>query len=115
MDERGSAVPTAQVMVFDARGQRVNTIVLTSASLTIGRRPDNDLVLENATVGRNHVRIDWDDRQVLITDLGSPNGTLLGDVRLAPQNPHLWMPGQVVQIGPYSLQLQTTTPGVVLP
>lgn len=43
----------------------------------IGKSPDNDLVLADATVSRDHCEIIRDARGYLLRDLGSTNGTLL--------------------------------------
>ena len=49
---------------------------------TIGSSPDNDLVLDDATVSRFHCRIEADDRGYRVTDLDSKNGTFLGEARV---------------------------------
>ena len=43
----------------------------------IGKNPDNDLVLTDATVSRHHCEIKRDARGWLVRDLGSTNGTVL--------------------------------------
>ena len=49
---------------------------------TIGRAPDNDFVLTDPLVSAHHARIEWSARGVLITDLGSTNGTFVGNTRI---------------------------------
>ena len=46
---------------------------------TIGRRSDQDIVLDDASVSRAHARIEIDAEGVAIVDLGSTNGTLVND------------------------------------
>ncbi len=58
-----SAAPAA------ARGARI---------ITIGRGPENDVVLDYATVSTRHARLLIDGGSVTIEDLGSTNGTFLG-------------------------------------
>ena len=48
----------------------------------IGRAPDNDFVLSDPLVSAHHARIEWNDDGVLITDLGSTNGTFVGNTRI---------------------------------
>lgn len=48
----------------------------------IGSSPDNDLVLDDPTVSRNHARLEFDATGYQLTDLNSKNGTYIGDVRL---------------------------------
>ncbi|GIW01864.1 choice-of-anchor D domain-containing protein [Roseiflexus sp.] len=99
-----------QVAVIDAQSGSVRAIALTSAGITVGRLANNALQLDAPVVSRNHARIDWDGSRATITDLGSKSGTRLGRVRLTPQTPQVWEPGQEVHIGPYTLRLDIGAP-----
>ncbi len=46
-------------------------------TLTVGRLPDCDVVVDDPSVSKHHARIDWDDRThyARLEDLGSSNGT----------------------------------------
>lgn len=46
-------------------------------SLTIGRHPDNDIVIDNLAVSGQHARIDHREGKFHLADLGSRNGTFL--------------------------------------
>jgi hypothetical protein len=48
--------------------------------------------------------------QVWLVDLGSSNGTRVGEVILAEQLPQLVLPGQTITIGEYTLELEFTPP-----
>ncbi len=50
---------------------------LTGESLTIGREPGNDIVVENLLVSGYHARIDSAGKEYVLTDLQSKNGTFL--------------------------------------
>ena len=63
-----------------------------ASSLTIGRAPENDLVVEHVTVSRQHARLTLEQGRLYLEDLGSSNGSFLGEMRLTP--------GQVVEIPP---------------
>ncbi|PIS47085.1 MAG: hypothetical protein COT17_05450, partial [Elusimicrobia bacterium CG08_land_8_20_14_0_20_51_18] len=45
--------------------------------VTIGRKADNDLVLDNATVSGHHCKIYKAGETFFIEDLGSTNGTFV--------------------------------------
>jgi signal transduction histidine kinase/pSer/pThr/pTyr-binding forkhead associated (FHA) protein len=47
-------------------------------SVTIGRAPDNTLVLSDERVSAHHARLDVGSTGVILTDLGSRNGTFAG-------------------------------------
>ncbi len=61
--------------------QRGEIYAIPGAGLTIGRAPDNDLVLEDETVSRHHARLLVESSlgraQVYIQDLASINGVLV--------------------------------------
>ncbi|MCA9216261.1 MAG: FHA domain-containing protein [Planctomycetales bacterium] len=50
--------------------------------IRIGRADDNDVVFPNSTVSGHHAQIKVDGNSIIIEDLGSSNGTAIGD----PQN-----------------------------
>lgn len=51
-------------------------------SWTIGRDPDNDIVIEHPKVSRQHARIERRSSAFIIHDLDSGNGTYLGQQRI---------------------------------
>ena len=54
---------------------------LTGQSMTMGREPDNDIVVENLLVSGYHARIDPAGREYILTDLQSKNGTFVNGER----------------------------------
>ena len=64
-----------------ARGQR--PVVCGRRTVTIGSAPDNDVVIEDPGVSRRHARLEVDERGYRLDDLGSRNGTWVGDARIA--------------------------------
>ncbi len=67
--------------------------------VTVGRAPDNEIVLSFPTVSGHHLRLDVAPDEVLITDLNSTNGTMLKGRLVAPGVPQLWRPGEIVRVG----------------
>jgi ABC transport system ATP-binding/permease protein len=72
-------------------------------SLTIGRDPENDIVLHHPIVSRKHARITktGTDGEYEIEDLGSTNGTFVNGERVV--EPHLLHRGDRIYVGPIKL------------
>ncbi|MEB3754465.1 FHA domain-containing protein [Acinetobacter sp. MD2(2019)] len=51
-------------------------------SMTIGRHPDCDLVLQSAAISRQHAVFNLNEDGVWLKDAGSSNGTFVNDVRI---------------------------------
>ncbi|MCB2156500.1 FHA domain-containing protein [bacterium] len=49
---------------------------------SIGRARDNDIVVENLSVSRNHARIRQQDGKYILTDLNSANGSFVNGVKI---------------------------------
>lgn len=69
-------------------------------SLTIGRLPDNTVVIDNPAVSGHHARVVWDGRHFHLEDLGSTNGTFVNDKRVSR---HKLQEGDVVLVGKHKL------------
>jgi len=103
-----AAVDQLQIMAPDGSTRLLS---VRTPQITVGRDADNALALQDNKVSRHHLRIDYDGRQYLITDLQSSNGTLLDGQPLPPNVPTRWAANQAVQIGKYYLrQVQPQSP-----
>lgn len=95
-------------LVIVQPGSPTSTVTIKKDVLRIGRVPDNDIQLMGEKVSRHHARLErGPDGRYRITDLGTTNGTWLDDLRLAPDAPQVWEPGQVVRIGDCRLILES--------
>lgn len=93
-----------RISIVEPNGiQRVRP--LTRQGLTIGRGTENDLVLAYSNISRNHARITCQGQSYYVTDLGSANGTYLGDAKLEPNVPKLWQWGRPLKIGDITINL----------
>src|SRR5579862_1485351 len=90
------------VITVSVDGNVVQVVSLTGKVLTIGRLPDNGLVLSHATISRRHAEIRLDGAYAILTDLGSSTGTRVADHRLKPNEPVALESGDTAQIGPYT-------------
>jgi pSer/pThr/pTyr-binding forkhead associated (FHA) protein len=57
-------------------------IPLDRPQMTIGRKPDNDLVIDNPAVSGHHARIVQEHGSFFVEDLGSTNGTFVNDAKV---------------------------------
>ena len=89
----GGPAHTAVFVVPDADGPRASirevrpdqssrTIVFDGRPLTIGRAADNRVVLRDGRASRHHARIDSRRGSLILTDLGSTNGSFVNDRRV---------------------------------
>ncbi len=69
-------------------------------TVSIGRRSDNDVVVNNLGVSGRHAKVEFRDGGFLLTDLGSTNGTL---VNKKPVSSHRLKDKDIITIGKYTL------------
>jgi len=106
--EGGAALHTPEnggSLVVSLEGTVVQTVPIGERVVTIGRLPQNGLVLPDTSVSRYHaeVRTPPGGMEAIITDVGSSAGTYLGQSRLLPNQPCKLEAGSMVQIGPYEI------------
>jgi phage tail-like protein len=90
-------------LVITLGTQMVLTSTVGRSAWKIGRLPDNDLVLPDASVSPYHAEIRIDAGRAFLTDLESETGTLVSGVRIMPLQPHLLVDGAMFRIGPYDI------------
>lgn len=71
--DSGGVRPHILQLMNGGGGERIFTV--RSASTSIGRGLDNDLVLESTDVSRHHAKLEYQDDHYHLVDLGSTNGT----------------------------------------
>lgn len=110
--ERAPAQPTRMEISEPAQGAELivarkgmtpRRYPLDRPQLSLGRGAQNDVVLDDDNVSRQHVRLERTAEGWQVVDLGSTNGTFLGDNRLLADLPEPWGPSQTLRIGPFFL------------
>jgi len=72
--------------------------------VTIGRNPDNTIVLDDERVSRAHARLEIKEAEITFTDLNSTNGSLVdGRRRIGTSS---WREGQRLQIGDHFFEMK---------
>jgi ABC transport system ATP-binding/permease protein len=105
------------------QGPRKHSTVIGSLDLgkpfqTIGRTPDNDIVVNHAQVSSRHAVLVNADGQVFIEDRGSANGTYVRGQRIPPHRRVPVQNGERIYVGPMPLVVNIPESGagqVVIP
>ncbi len=74
-------------------------VTLDTGVLTIGRIPENKLVITDPKSSSRHAELRPDGSGYSVVDLGSTNGTFINEQRLVPQTPQRLRPGDTIRIG----------------
>ena len=80
------------------------TAISSHEEITVGTVPGNDLVLSDRTVSRHHLAIRATARGLVLTDLGSTNGTVLGGHQVMRAYVE---PGALIGLGKTVLRVDT--------
>lgn len=83
LGDEGGQTRAAQLVVIHGRnvGQRLE---LSQPRSGIGRRDTNNLVLDSATVSRDHAFIDCEEDSYFVVDAGSRNGVYVNGQKIPP-------------------------------
>jgi FHA domain-containing protein len=110
IDETGELVPVdvdevvaheGAALVIRAGGGRVGeSFPLSGERMTIGRRPDSDVFLDDVTVSRDHALLVRRGNDFFLDDLGSLNGTYVNRHRIES---HRLEDGDELQVGKFKL------------
>ena len=99
--ELDAVVAQGAALVIRSGGNRVGeSFPITSDRMTVGRRPDCDIFLDDVTVSRDHALIVRRGDGIHIDDLGSLNGTYVNRHRIES---HRLGDGDELQVGKYKL------------
>ena len=66
----------------------IKELLITKDILTIGRKTDNDIVIDNPAISGHHAKIYKYECSYIVEDLGSTNGTFLNEIKILKANLH---------------------------
>jgi FHA domain len=90
----------AALVIRSGGGRAGESFPLDSDRLTIGRRPDSDIFLDDVTVSRDHAILVRRGQDYHLDDCGSLNGTYVNRRRIES---HRLVDGDELQVGKYKL------------
>ncbi|MBA3059020.1 MAG: FHA domain-containing protein [Gammaproteobacteria bacterium] len=88
-------------MIVSIDGVVIKEVQLTKDRTTLGRRPYNDIVIDNLAVSGEHAVVQLTDGQVFLEDLNSTNGTYVNGKAVKKQ---LLQDGDSVEVGKYKIK-----------
>ncbi len=94
-------------LILSMDGLVLKEISLTKERTTIGRKPHNDIQIDNLAVSGEHAVIVTILNDSFLEDLGSTNGTLVNG---APIKKHFLQPNDVIELGKYKLKYINEAP-----
>ena len=86
------------ILMFDAR--ELQETAVGTHPVSIGRLPDNNIVIDNPAVSGRHARVFREGNHYVVEDLKSTNGTFVNQKPIAR---HTLLEGDVVLVGKHSL------------
>jgi pSer/pThr/pTyr-binding forkhead associated (FHA) protein len=90
----------AALVIRAGGGRAGETFPLDGERLTVGRRPDSDIFLDDITVSRDHAILVRRGHDYYLDDCGSLNGTYINRRRIES---HRLADGDELQVGKYKL------------
>ena len=94
-------------MIVSIDGVVIKEVQLTKDRTTLGRRPYNDIVIDNLAVSGEHAVLQMMGNEVYIEDLNSTNGTYINGKAIKKQ---LMQGGDTVDIGKYQIKFVADAP-----
>ena len=88
-------------LVLSFNGEMVNEYEITKPRISIGRRPDNDITIDNLAVSGDHAAIVRRGKDLVVEDSGSTNGTRVNGRAMEK---HALQNGDIIEIGKYHLK-----------
>jgi hypothetical protein len=90
-------------MIVSIDGVVIKEVQLTKDRTTLGRRPYNDIVIDNLAVSGEHAVLQMAGNEVFLEDLNSTNGTYINGKAVKKQ---LLQNNDTIEIGKYKIRFQ---------
>jgi pSer/pThr/pTyr-binding forkhead associated (FHA) protein len=93
--------PTMPKMIVSIDGVVIKEVQLTKDRTTLGRRPYNDIVIDNLAISGEHAVIQLSGNEVTLEDLNSTNGTYINGKAVKKQ---VLANDDTIEIGKYKIK-----------
>ncbi len=94
-------------LILSMDGAVIKEYPLTKERMTIGRKPHNDIIIDNLAVSSEHAAVITILNDSFFEDLGSTNGSVVNGV---PTQKHFLQSNDVIEIGKYKLKYLNDQP-----
>ena len=94
----------AKLVLTSKDRQTAQDVPFDRPSITIGRKPSNDLSFNRPEISGSHAAFLFENNQYFVMDLGSTNGTLLNGAQLVAREKYGLQDKDVITIAPYTIQ-----------
>jgi pSer/pThr/pTyr-binding forkhead associated (FHA) protein len=94
----------AKLVVTSKDRQTAQEVPFDRPSITIGRKPSNDLAFNRPEISGSHAAFLFENNQYFVMDLGSTNGTLLNGAQLVAREKYGLQDKDVITVAPYAVQ-----------
>ena len=88
-------------LIVSIDGVVIKEVQLTKERTTLGRRPYNDVVIDNLAVSGEHAALQMNGNEVTLEDLNSTNGTYLNGKAVKKQ---ALQNGDTIEVGKYKIK-----------
>ena len=97
------SVPKTEIILRHA-GAELARVALPPGEYTIGRQPGLEIYADTPLLSRHHARLTIDAEHLQLEDLGSSNGTYIGDRPVT--RPTRFLPSEAVRLGDVQLEIR---------
>jgi hypothetical protein len=95
-------------MIVSIDGVVIKEVQITKERTTLGRRPYNDVVIDNLAVSGEHAAVQMTGDEVFLEDLNSTNGTYVNGKAVKRQQ---LFNGDTIEVGKYKIQFVSEPEG----
>ncbi|MEO6392102.1 MAG: FHA domain-containing protein [Pyrinomonadaceae bacterium] len=106
--------PNDGTFIIARADQLAAPVVLVQPGILLGRLPSSQIVLNHPTVSRIHAGINRIGNEFFLINLSRQNPVIINGRLLASENADILAPGDLVQLGPYLIEVQQADKQLVL-